>query len=175
MSPTLWATVNHLIEIAKKKETGPAVCTWCNGISHIKYGTYQRYAPVSRERIAIQRYRCKHDRCRRTFSILPHPFLRITRYSICLFQLLLTLVGQGIAVNPIATTLIISWGAVARALAKAEAVLEWIREEAKADPTWSPTPCSDPSRHWTHFTRMFAAKFYPKRYGVYRTTQFVNL
>jgi transposase-like protein len=155
-----------LIEIAKKKEAGPVVCTWCNGTSHTKYGTYLRYAPASSERIDIQRYRCKHDCCRRTFSILPHPFLRITRYSICLFQALLTLFRQGGAVNPIAKTLGVGWATVTRALAQGELALEWIREEAKADPSWSPSPCTDPARHWTHFTRMFAAKFYPKRYAM---------
>ena len=43
----------------------------------------------SDELIDIQRYLCKHDHCRRTFSILPHPFLRISRFSLCLFHELL--------------------------------------------------------------------------------------
>jgi hypothetical protein len=175
MSPTLWATLSLLVKIAKEKQTRPVVCSWCNGTSHIKYGTYRRYGFVSDELITIQRYYCKHDNCRRTFSILPHPLLRITRYSICLLQTILSLCEQGVPVDRIAQMHRMSWGAAARAMTKAKAVLAWIREEAKAEPSWGPTPCGNPTRHWSHFIRMFAAKFYPKRYGYSAPTEHVNI
>jgi len=175
MIPTLCATLNHLVEIAKEKQSQPVVCSWCNGTSHIKYGTYSRYGFLSDALITIQRYNCKHDNCRRTFSILPHPLLRITRYSICLLQTILSLYEQGLPVDRIAKMHRMSWGAAARAIAKAKAVVEWIREEAKAEPSWAPTPCLNPPRHWSHFIRMFAAKFYPKRYGHWAPTEHVYI
>ena len=174
MSPTLHATLRYLAEIAKEKQTAPVVCYWCNGISHRRHGSYERYAFGSDRLISVPRYYCKHDNCRRTFSILPHPFLRITRHSICLFQMLLALYEQEIPINRIARMYGKNWAIAARAVAKAKAVIAWIREEAKADASWGPTPCLDPARHWPHFIRMFAAKFYPKRYGTPCNTQFVN-
>ncbi|MFH0725010.1 MAG: hypothetical protein V2B19_01405 [Pseudomonadota bacterium] len=175
MSPTLLAMLSYLSKIAKEKQSCPVVCSWCNGSSHIKYGTYHRYAFVSDELITIQRYYCKHDNCRRTFSILPHPFLRITRYSICLFQIILSLCEQELPIDRIAKMHKISWGAAMRAITKAKAILAWIREEAKAEPSWAPSPCRNPARHWSHFTRMFAAKFYPKRYGFSAPTEHVYI
>ena len=95
MSPTLLRIVLYLIEAAKENQTGPVVCHWCNNrVNIIKYGKYQRYGFTSDEMIDIQRYLCKHDQCRRTFSILPHPFLRISRFSLCLFNELLRLVDE---------------------------------------------------------------------------------
>lgn len=175
MSPTLLAMLSYLSKIAKKKKSCPLVCSWCNGISYIKYGTYHRYAFLSDELITIQRYYCKHDNCRRTFSILPHPFLRITRYSICLFRIIVSLCEQELPIDRIARMHKISWGAAARAIAKAKAILAWIQEEAKAEPSWAPTPCGNPTRHWNHFIRMFAAKFYPKRYGFSAPTEHVYI
>lgn len=173
MPPTLQSTVVHLLEIAKKKQTGPVVCSWCNGVSHIKYGTYKRYAVGSTELISIQRYYCKHDQCRRTFSILPHPFLRITRLSLCLLHTLLNLYKQQVPIAQIAKMLKVSSGAVVRAIAKAGAIFPWIRQEAESDALWAPTPCMNPPVYWSHFIRMFAAKFYPKRYGNPPPTQYV--
>ncbi len=82
MSPTLLSIVLYLIDAAKQNQTGPVVCCWCNNQDNlIKPGKDQRYGFTSDELIDIQRYLCKHDHCRRTFSILPHPFLRISRFS----------------------------------------------------------------------------------------------
>ena len=166
MSPTLEATLRHLAEISKEKSTVPVVCCWCNGSSHIKYGTYRRYAVGSTELIKIQRYYCKHDQCRRTFSILPHPFLRISRSTLCLLQALLVLCGEQVPVAHIAKALGVSWGTVARNIVKAGSILSWLRGEAESDASWAPTPCMNPPVHWSSFIRMFSAKFYPKRYGV---------
>ena len=173
MSPTLQATLRHLLEIAKENPTGPVVCNWCNGISHTKHGTYQRYAFASDEMISIQRYYCKNDQCQRTFSILPHPFLRISRFSICLLHTLLDLYEQQVPIVRIAKRFKVSCGTIVRAIEKANAIFSWIRQEAESDASWAPTPCMNPSRYWSHFIRMFAAKFYPKRYGNPRPTQYV--
>lgn len=165
MSPTLLTILLYLDEAAKEKETGPVACHWCNNQSNIiKYGKYQRYAFNGNEQTDIQRYLCKHDRCRRTFSILPHPFLRISRFSLCLFNELLRLADQGMSIAKLHRYFGIPWPTVQRAIKTGRKVLSWIRQEAKADPPWKPTPCMQPSRCWSLFIRMFAAQFYPKRY-----------
>jgi len=172
MSPPLEATLRHFAVISKEKHTGPVVCSWCNGVSHIKHGSYRRYAVGSTEMIPIQRYYCKHDQCRRTFSILPHPFLRISRSTLCLLQALLGLYEQQVPVDHIAKTLKVSWNTVARAIEKAGIILPWLHREAESDASWAPTPCMNPPAHWPSFIRMFSAKFYPKRYGNPGPTQY---
>jgi transposase-like protein len=80
MPHQLRSIVLDLNEIAKENQTGPTACHWCNNQDNIiKYGKYSRYDFTGDGLIDIQRYLCKHDQCRRTFSILPHPFLRYTR------------------------------------------------------------------------------------------------
>lgn len=174
MSPALDTLLRHLIETAKQNQTQTVACNWCNGINHIKHGTYQRYLFVSSELISIQRYLCKNDQCRRTFSILPHPFLRICRFSICLLQAFLNLYVQLHRIYPVAHIFGVSHGCIARMVIKAKSIFSWIESEARSDASWAPCPCLNPSRFWTHFIRMFAAKFYPKRYGHPATTQYVN-
>jgi len=174
MSPPIFYFIGHLVKLVEDKSTGPIVCCWCNNQNNfIKYGTYQRYAFSTARRINIQRYLCKHDKCKRTFSILPHPFLRITRYSLCMLEQILKLFYQQIHIAKIARYLGLSWSTINRAIPKVIEILSWIEQEAKADPSWGPRPCFDPSRCWSEFIRMFAAKFYPKRYGTIPPTQYV--
>lgn len=100
---TLNGFIDYLTETIKQNQTGPVECTWCNNSANIiKYGTYHRYAFTGGELIPIQRYLCKHELCKRTFSILPHPFLRITRFSLCIFRILLIMIQQKIPVSQIA-------------------------------------------------------------------------
>ena len=155
-----------LNEIAKKKQTGPIACHWCNNqVNIIKYGTYKRYGFSGQELIKIQRYLCKHDQCRRTFSILPHPFLRITRLTLCMLTTLMQLLDQQIPIAKICRRLGITRSMADWATKKGRDILQWIDQEAKTEPTWGPSPCLDPPGHWSDFIRMFAMKFYPKRYG----------
>ena len=166
MSPTLLSIVLYLIDAAKQNQTGAVVCCWCNNQDNIiKHGKYQRYGFTSGELIDIQRYLCKHDHCRRTFSILPHPFLRISRFSLCLFHELLRLCDEHTSVAEIARRFAVSWPTIARSIEMARCVVNWIRQEAKTQPVWAPHPCLHPKRSWSEFIRMFAAKFYPQRYG----------
>ena len=166
MSPTLLSIVWYLIDAAKKNQTGPLVCCWCNNrVNIIKYGKYQRYGFTSDQLIDIQRYLCKHDQCRRTFSMLPHPFLRITRFSLCMFNELLRLVDEQLCIARIARRFAVSWPPIPRSIKMARRIADWIRQEAKTKPPWSPHPCLHPCPCWSEFIRMFAAKFYPKRYG----------
>lgn len=165
MSPPISTIIKYLLELVEDKTTGPVVCFWCNQSNFIKYGTYPRYGFTTDELIRIQRYLCKMDQCQRTFSILPHPFLRITRFSLCMFKLLLELFEQHLRIAEIARSFGLSWQTIARAIQTAIDVVSWIRQEAFADPIWAPSPCLHPHRCWSAFIRMFAAKFYPKRYG----------
>ena len=155
-----------LDEIAKEKQTGPVACHCCNNKDNtIKYGTYKRYDFSGREQIKIQRYFCKHDGCRRTFSILPHPFLRITRLTLCMITALIRLVDRQHTTAEICRRLGLTRSVVDGAIEKWHGLLDWIDQEVRADPAWAPSPCIDPPGHWSDFIRMFAMKFYPKRYG----------
>ncbi|BBO80433.1 hypothetical protein DSCO28_09990 [Desulfosarcina ovata subsp. sediminis] len=155
-----------LNKIAKENQTGPIACHWCNNqVNIIKYGTYERYGFSGQELIKIQRYLCKHDQCRRTFSILPHPFLRITRLTLCMLTALIQLMDQQLATAEICRRLCLTRSIVDGAIKKWHGLLDWIDQEAKATPVWAPSPCIDPPGHWSDFIRMFAMKFYPKRYG----------
>lgn len=172
MSPPVMVMLQYLTESAKANQTGPIVCQWCNNRHNfIKYGKYKRYSPDENELIGIQRYLCKHDKCRRTFSILPHPFLRICRFSLCMFNVLLQLVEGARTKAQMARHFGISWLRASRAMEKARRVMEWIEQDLRLDPIWAPSPCLNPSRCWTDFIRMFAAKFYPRRYGYSPPTQ----
>jgi len=174
MSLNLLVILSYLSEIAKENQTGPVVCCWCNNcVNFIRYGFYSRYSFSENEQIKIQRYLCKHDQCRRTFSMLPHPFLRITRLPLCVFKALLKTYGQQ-PVAGLARQVGLSRQSISRALSKGRSILSWLREEAQTDPPWAPSPCLSPSRHWSDFIRMFAAKFYPSRYGAAPPTEYGN-
>ena len=163
----------YLNQAAKQNQTGPVVCCWCNNrINIIKYGKYQRYGFADQELIDIQRYLCKHDQCRRTFSILPHPFLRITRFSLCMFNALMQLLDQQHCVAQIERRFGLSRSVITLAIEKGRRIMHWLDQEIKTEPVWAPVPCIDPARCWSEFIRMFAAKFYPKRYAIGRPTEY---
>ncbi len=155
-----------LNKIAKENKTGPIACHWCNNqVNIIKYGFYKRYDFTGDDRIDIQRYLCKHDQCRRTFSILPHPFLRITRITLCMLTALMQLLDQQYPIAQIEDQLGLARSTVYWAIRKGRSILNWLDQEAKTEPVWAPSPCIDPPGHWSDFIRMFAMKFYPKRYA----------
>jgi len=156
----------ELNELAKENQTGTIACHWCNNQDNIiKYGKYKRYDFTGEELIDIQRYLCKHDQCRRTFSILPHPFLRFTRFSLCLLTVLLQLLDQKMPIARICRQLAIGRTSAYWAITKGRRIVDWLAQEANAEPVWAPCPCFNPAAHWSDFVRMFAMQFYPKRYG----------
>ena len=164
--PHLLNIVLNLNEIAKENQTGPIACHWCNNQDNIiKYGTYERYEFSGQGRIRIQRFLCKRDRCRRTFSILPHPFLRLTRFTLCLLSALLQLLDQQVGIAPACRSLGLCRSMAYWAMDKGRDILQWIDQEVQTEPSWAPSPCIDPAGYWSDFVRMFAMKFYPKRYA----------
>lgn len=167
--------IRHLLLPVEDKTTGPVRCCWCNNrINFIKYGIYRRYGFTTDELIAIQRYLCKNDLCNRTFSILPHPFPRITRFSLCMFRQILELFEQQLRIAEIARYYGLCWQTVARTVKTATDIFVWLRREAETDPVWAPNPCLRPDLCWSDFIRMFAAKFYPKHYGKILPTEQTN-
>jgi hypothetical protein len=84
---------------------------------------------------------------------------------LCLFHELLRLCDEHTSIAEIARGFAVSWPTIARAIKMARRVVSWIRQEAKTQPLWAPHPCMHPWRCWSDFIRMFAAKFYPQRYG----------
>lgn len=176
MPQPLLSILLYLSQAAKKNQTGTVFCHWCNNrINFIKYGKYQRYDFTGDELIAIQRYLCKHDQCRRTFSILPHPFLRITRFSLCMFNALMQLFDQQLTVAQIERRFGQSRRVITAAIEKGLTIMRWLDQEIPTEPIWAPGPCMDPPCYWSEFVRMFAAKFYPQRYGATPPTEFENL
>lgn len=176
MSPTLFTTLFHLNQAAKQIQSGPIFCCWCNNsINFIKYGKYQRFGICDDQLIDIPRFLCKNDSCRRTFSVLPHPFLRITRFTLCLFRTLLAWFQQATVIAEIVRRIGSSWPTIARTIEKARCIFDWIAQEIRTEPEWAPSPCMDPLRYWSEFNRVFAAKFYPKRYGATSPTEHENL
>lgn len=165
MSLSLSTILNHLNKTAKQNQTGPIFCYWCdNTHNFIKYGTYNRYTILGDEYIKIQRYLCKHEQCQRTFSILPHPFLRITRWTLCLFTFLLNMLDEQPVIAELARQFGVSWQSLNRAIASASNILSRLEKAAQTPPARAHSPCMAPQRHWSDFVRMFAATFYPNRY-----------
>ena len=139
MSPPIATMIKYLLVLVEDKTTGPVCCCWCNNhINFIKHGTYQRYGFTTDELVRIQRYLCKNGLCNRTFSILPHPFLRITRFSLCMFKQILDLFEQQLRIAEIARCYDLCWQTIARAIQTAIDILCWIRQEAETDPAWAP-------------------------------------
>jgi len=152
--------------IAKENHTGPIACHWCNNKDNIiKYGTYKRYNFSEQAKIRIQRYLCKKGHCKRTFSILPHPFLRFTRFTLCLLIAMLKLLDQHVGIAQVCRHLGLCRSMAYWAMDKGRDILQWIDQEAQTQPSWAPSPCIDPKGFWSDFVRMFAMKFYPKRYA----------
>ena len=158
-----------LCEIAKENQTGPVRCPCCHrSVCFIKYGFYERYLFNSAERIKVQRYRCKNPRCDLvTYSILPHPFLRYTRFPLCFFTALLSAhETDHRSISSLARCLNLSRGIIRRSLSRAWELRRWLSEVWREESAWS-QPCLNPRERWTDFIRVFSWAFYPGRYGTF--------
>nr|WP_320016238.1 hypothetical protein [uncultured Desulfobacter sp.] len=160
MHPPWISILTALSEITSKKYASIISCPYCgNRYCYVKYGFYNRYL-FNDELIQIQRYRCDNDQCpQRTFSILPHAFLRIARASLCMFMHVLQMKKDGHSIADIAKYTGYSWPRIQRWIAKAQQIKEWIDSERKQS-----APCMLPKNEWTNFIRDFSWAFYPKRY-----------
>lgn len=157
--PHLWSSLlTVLSEITRENDTSLVCCPHCgNRYSYVKCGFYSRYL-FDDGLITIQRYRCDNDTCtRKTFSILPHAFLRITRASLCMFW---KCMNNGDTIAFIVRDTGSNWPIIQRSIAKAMKIRDWIIKEYGGAP-----PCLSSKKNWAFFIRDFSWAFYPERYG----------
>ena len=150
-----------LSKVTRENYNSLICCPRCgNRFSYVKHGFYSRYL-FDDDLIKIQRYRCDNDLCsQKTFSVLPHAFLRIARPSLCMFMYVLKMYEQGSSIASIARHIGTNWPRMQRWIIKATAIRDWIRIERRGVP-----PCSSSKMEWPSFTRDFSWAFYPGRYG----------
>ena len=162
MLPPWPSILTALSEITRKNYAERILCPHCgNKYCFVKYGFYNRYL-FDDQLVKIQRYRCDNDQCpQKTFSILPHAFLRIARLPLCLFMLVLRLSKQGHNIAAIARYTDSNWPRVKRWIAKAEKIKKWIETDRKHS-----HPCLLPKDQWPLFIRDFSWVIYPRRYGM---------
>ena len=160
--PNWNSLLTFLSGITRKNYDLLIACPHCsNNDRFVKYGFYSRYL-FDDSLLKIQRYRCDNDGCsQRTFSILPHAFLRIARVSLCMFTHVLQMKADGFNIADISRHTGCSWSRVQRWIAKAKRIKNWIDIEKKDSP-----PCMSSKDEWPSFIRDFSWYFYPKRYGV---------
>jgi hypothetical protein len=167
MSAPLREILVFLSSIAKENQIAEILCPKCGERRRVtKYGFYYRYLFTGNETKAIQRYCCGNRECpRRTFSILPHPFLPILRVSLCFLMMLLEVrEREGRRVSDLAALIGSTWSTVRRMLRRAVAVRKWLSQEQEVA-LWGPTPCLAPRLHWTAFTQTFSWAFFPNRFS----------
>lgn len=148
-------------QVAKEKVTSENICPGC-GERHllIKWGFYNRYLFHGQEMIRIQRFRCLNNRCpRRTFSILPHPFLPIVRLPLCFIMSLLAMHQDNCPMAELARQSAKSWSVVRRTLVVAKRIQTVLKTELE-----SLLPCFDPAASWTVFTHAFSWALFPRRF-----------
>lgn len=160
--PHTWKSlIAHLSKIATEDHERTICCPCCGNREHTaRYGFYKRYNFDDQTLILVQRYRCNNYQCpRRTFSVLPHPFLRILRASLCMFQFVLALLEGGNTIAGIARITGQTWPRIGRWIHRAAHLRAWIRN----DDAFSPHPCSRPPREWPGFVRDLSRVCYPGR------------
>jgi len=162
--PRSWKSlITILSKITRENCESLVFCSHCgNGHNYVKWGFYNRYL-FDGELTNIQRYRCYNDKCQcKTFSILPHAFLRIIRASLCMLMHMLEMYEQGDSIANIAWQTDSNWPKTRRWLTKASKIREWLKQQS-AIASWGPSPCFSPDKSWTSFNRDFSWAFYPDR------------
>jgi len=146
---------------AKLNISGPIACPRCGEMNLVsKYGFYSRFLFTGGHTIKIQRYLCNNDRCpRKTFSILPYPFLRIVRVGLC-FLYELGEARKKANIRELSKSSGFCRRTVRRLLEKAKQLGQWLEAELKAE-SWKGLPWLQPSSLWTIFNHMFSQRFYP--------------
>lgn len=160
MSHPLTSMLERVDEIAKKNFTPQVVCPTCGERHcHIKHGFYRRYLFASSDCVKIQRYRCLNSACPRcTFSCLPHPFLPIVRLPLCVLFAITELVENAQAtIAAVARACGRSGSTIRRAADTGARLRRWMQSE-------SASPCLNPGRRWSAFTRAFSFAFFPDRF-----------
>lgn len=158
--PHTWNLLISILSENATKECKQLIrCPCCGNRERIpKYGFYSRYNFDDQTVVPIQRFRCDNTQCpRRTFSILPHPFLRILRASLCMFQFILSLLASGKSIAAIARMTGQTWPRIQRWIRRAAD----IRSIIQTEDAFSPMPCIRPLREWPLFVRDLSHVCYP--------------
>lgn len=160
--PHPWnSLLSFLSEITSENQDLPIICPCCgNQYLHVRYGFYHRNQ-FDNGTIKIQRYLCNNDQCpRKTFSVLPHAFLRIIRPSLCMLMFVLKLYeADGNDIMSISRYTETTWSTIRSWLGKAQELREWITKEYRGK-----FPCLSVKTLWTAFNRDLSWTFYPARY-----------
>ena len=148
---------------AKTKMNYEIKCPECGERVRIwGHGSYGRYALGGTYQVAVPRFRCLEQRCpRNTFSILPFPFLRVVRHSLCTLMVLAMIVLKGEKnKSALAREHELGRRSLQRALAKGIEVEDWFERESIIA-GWGRWPPHQPESSWTDFTQAFSHRFYP--------------
>lgn len=158
--PPIWnSLISFLSKITRENSSSTIQCSHCgNSHCYTKWGHYSRYL-FDDELINILRYRCDNDQCpRKTFSILPRPFLPIVRASVSMLMYVLTRAEQGVNIAQIARETGSTWSRTQRWVSKAGLIRNWLKKEYG-----STVACRCQASNWPAFTRDFSWTFYPAR------------
>ena len=158
----LWI-LNGCCRFAKTKMNHEIKCPECGERVRIwGHGSYGRFALAGTYQVAVPRFRCLEQRClRRTFSILPFPFLRVVRHSLCTLMVLAMIILKGEkSKSALARELKVGRRSLNRAYAKGIEVMEWFERESTFA-CWGRWPPHRPQSSWTAFTQAFSHRFYP--------------
>lgn len=131
MFPSSWLYLLLLDENSNHKSD--IRCPLCGEQYRIcRNGYYWRYRFESDDRVAVQRYGCRHPGCpRKTFSIPPQPLLPLGRIPLCLLMVILKKYRtEDYTVSRYARWLKRCWNTAKRALTTATRLLDWFVHES---------------------------------------------
>jgi hypothetical protein len=134
------------------------VCAECYRISD--HGCYFRYRFDSCEQMAVPRYCCRNPVCyRKTFSVLPLPYLPYCRIPLCILMVLYQRhVVEKQKISDCARWLGQTWNTVKRAANLAKRLIHWFKKETITG-ALALIPCCAP--HWPAVTRAYSYSFLP--------------
>ena len=160
---SLWLMVPVYVKKINTKCDPPPCCHHCGERYRIiGHGSYWRYRFESTERMAVPRYCCRNPVCpRKTFSILPLPYLPYCRIPLCVLMALYHRhVVEKQKISDCVRWLGQTWNTVKRAANLAKRLIGWFNCQMITG-TLPPTPCCD--HHWPAVTRAYSYSFLPGR------------
>ena len=158
------------------KKEQKILCPYCSTSFTIRYGFYYRAYPQKSIQVSIQRYRCNSPKCpRKTFSVLPYPFLPILRhfYHTLLFCYSLYRNSKLTQADG-ARKMSMPRGTFKRLRTFCKRFIPWFDGEREIA-CWNLHSNVVLSSSWADFTRYFSQSFYPKRWKVVPPTEYIPM
>lgn len=167
--------MSNVFQKPKSSKKEPQInCPCCATSLTIRYGFYQRAHPFKEGQISIQRYRCNLPECpRKTFSVLPYPFLPILRhfYHTVLFcHVSCSRLSQADG----ARKMKMHRGTYVRLRGFCDKFFSWFDREKKVA-NWNLQRDVITSCSWADFTRYFSQHFYPNRWRFLLPTEYIPM